>query len=490
MGGAPAVSAMPAEPLAADSALPSGLPLQDMVTLPNSSSQAGVFRARLTAAPMQVELIAGHPTTIWAYNGLIPGPRIEVREGDLVEIEFVNHLPQASTIHWHGLPVPADQDGSPMDMVEPGSSRIYRFTIPHDSAGTYWYHPHPHMMTAEQVYRGLAGTFIVRAAQDPLAALPERHLVISDLKLTTQGRIPPNTVLDWMNGREGQFALVNGLLRPVISGQGVERWRIWNASSARYLRLSLGGLNFSQVGTDGGLMATARNGLQELLLAPAERAELIVTAATGQQFQLWAESYDRGLMDLQHMLSDDAMESGHRRRPADPRRLLAQAAWHNDSSKAPALPARLREIQPLGEAKVRRQVLLTEFINRAALQGVDEQSYLRPQGLDFQVNSQLYEPERIDFHVKRGEVELWDIINATNMDHPFHVHGTQFQVIERVLDNVVSPEPVLAWRDTVNVRPAEIVRIKVAQQLPGLRMFHCHILEHEDLGMMANLLTS
>ncbi|MFT4191708.1 MAG: multicopper oxidase family protein [Comamonas sp.] len=486
---AAATSGHGAEPLAPDSALPSGRPWRALTPLANSSRKPGVFRARLTAAPTQVEFIPGRRTEVWAYNGLTPGPLIEVREGDRVEIEFVNHLPHPSTIHWHGLPVPADQDGSPMDRVAPGARRLYRFTLPVGSAGTYWYHPHPHRMTAEQVFRGLAGALVVRAAGDPLAGLPERHLFVSDLKLTADGRIPPNTVRDWMNGREGQFALVNGQLRPLISGQGAERWRIWNASSARFLRLSLGGQAFAQVGTDGGLLPAARTGLTELLLAPAERAELFVSAADRARFELAAETYDRGLMDLRHMMAGGDAE--HRRLPPAPRRVLAQIQWQPSAPSAPAvptLPERLRAIRPLGEPRVQRQVLFTEAMDMEALHGVDEQVYLRPQGLAFQVNGRLYDMDRIDFRSRRGEVEQWDIVNATDMDHPFHIHGTQFQVVERVVDNVTTPEPVLAWRDTVNVRPAEIVRIRLAQEQPGLRMFHCHVLEHEDLGMMGNLL--
>lgn len=488
-GHAGAQPAGAAEPLAADGALPSGQAWRALTPLANGSGQAGLFRARLTAAPAQVEFLPGRPTTVWAYNGMTPGPLIEVREGDTVEIEFHNRLPQASTIHWHGLPVPADQDGSPMDAVEPGGSRLYRYTLPRGSAGTYWYHPHPHHMTAEQVFRGLAGALVVRAADDPLAHLPERHLFISDLKLTAGGRIPPNTLLDWMNGREGQFALVNGQLRPAIDARGLERWRIWNASSARFLRLRLDGQAFAQVGTDGGLLAAPLRGLEELLLAPAERAELLVSAAEAGSFALTAESYDRGLMDMRHMMAGGDTE--HRRLPPPAARVLAQVRWQPPAEAQRAVPDRLREIRPLGAAKVQRQVLFTEVMDMEALHGLHEQAYHRPgQGMEFQINGQLYAMDRIDFTARRGEVEQWDIINATDMDHPFHIHGTQFQVVERVFDNAATPEPVLAWRDTVNVRPAEIVRIRLAQDQPGLRMFHCHVLEHEDLGMMGNLLVT
>ncbi|MEJ2803930.1 multicopper oxidase family protein [Comamonadaceae bacterium PP-2] len=494
-----------ARTLAPLDALPAGQPLAELVRLPNTSRRMGLFRARLTAQPVQVALMPGRTTTVWAYNGQVPGPLIDVREGDTVEIEFHNRLPQPSTVHWHGLPVPADQDGSPMDLVAPGARRLYRFTLPKGSAGTYWFHPHPHFMTAEQVFRGLAGAFIVRpadAADDPLAPLPERHLFVSDLKLAADGRIPDNTVLDWMNGREGQFALVNGGHRPRLAVAGPERWRIWNACSARYLRLSLGGLPFTQVGTDGGLLGQPLHGLTELLLSPAERAEIVVEPpAQGGRFDWVAEPYARGYMDMARMMGET-----ERPAPASPRRVLASVSFAPASSTAsarregstgttgaetlppPVVPATLRPIAALGEARVQRQVMFTESMDMEAMHGIDEHAEMRPQGMQFMVNGQLYDMDRIDFTAQRGEIEQWDIINASDMDHPFHIHGTQFQVVARVYDNQTLPEPVLAWRDTVNVRPAEIVRIRLVQDQPGLRMFHCHILEHEDLGMMGNLM--
>src|SRR5258705_1813742 len=238
----------PAATLAPADALPAGAPLPRLRTLANESRARGTFRATLIAQPVSRNMLAGKPTTFWQYNpasgnatqGPVIGPLIDVREGDTVEIRFVNRLPQPSTIHWHGLPVPPDQDGDPADAVAPGATRVYRFTLPPGSAGTYWYHPHPHMMSAEQVFRGLAGPIVVRAADDPLAGWPERHLFFSDLRLASDGAIPANDMMDWMNGREGQFVLVNGARRPRIAVSEDERWRLWNGTNARYLKLSLG----------------------------------------------------------------------------------------------------------------------------------------------------------------------------------------------------------------------------------------------------------
>lgn len=470
MGGMGAGQAMSGELAVAD-AIAGHAPLAGLWRLPNGSRRAGLFQGRLEAAPVQLELIPGFKTEAWAYEGHVPGPLIEVREGDRVEIELVNRLPQPTTIHWHGLPVPADQDGSPTDLVAPGERRLYRFTLPPGSAGTYWFHPHPHHHTAEQVFRGLAGVFIVRAKEDPLAALPERHLVFSDLRLTRDGRIPPNGMMDWMNGREGQFVLVNGQRRPRLDIGETQHWRLWNACSARYLRLTLGNQPFMLVGTDGGLLASPREE-GELLLAPGERAEVVVQPPEMPgPGVLVAAAYERGKMAMGAM--------GPAPEQAIP---LVDLMYRKSRARAGSVPKILRPLTPLGAVRVTRQVLLTEQMDMArmhASMGADQ-----PQGMDFLINGKTYDPMRVDFQSRRHEVELWELMNASDMDHPFHLHGTQFQVTERELDNRITPEPFLAWRDTVNVRPGEVVRIKVAQALPGKRMFHCHVLEHEDLGMM------
>ncbi|HLA29733.1 MAG TPA: multicopper oxidase family protein [Pseudomonas sp.] len=446
--------------LAAADALPRGAALRELPKLANRSQLPGEFKGELIAAPTQVELLAGQPTTFWAYNASLPGPLIEVREGDRVQIRFINQLSQPSTIHWHGLPVPPEQDGNPHDPVPPGGERTYSFNLPKGCAGTYWYHPHPHGHTAEQVFRGLAGAFIVRAADDPLAHISERHLLISDLKLNTDGSIPDNDGNDWMNGREGQFVLINGQHQPQIQLQGPERWRIWNACSARYLKLNLGGHSFSLVGTDGGLIEQAQT-LTEILLAPAERIEIIVQpAAQNRNVALNAQIYDRNKMG--NVAAENVIS-------------LAQISL---ASGQPAkLPARLRSIADLGPTSAQKRVVFSENMR------MDNGQHQ----MDFLVNGKAFDMQRVDLTSKLGEVELWEISNDSHMDHPFHIHGCQFQLIEHELNGVKTPAPYRAWKDTVNLRPKETVRVKMAQPFKGLRMLHCHILEHENQGMMATL---
>ncbi|MEI6001328.1 multicopper oxidase family protein [Paraburkholderia bengalensis] len=492
--------------LAPETALPAGAPLAALRKLANESSEPGVFRATLVAQPERRQLMPGHPTAMWLYgdapqgptssrtagplSGPLVGPLIDVREGDTVEIRFVNRLPQPSTIHWHGLPVPPDQDGNPTSPVAPGASHVYRFTLPPGSAGTYWYHPHPHMMSAEQVFRGLAGPIVVRAADDPLAAFPERHLFFSDLKLASDGSVAPNDMMDWMNGREGQFVLVNGARRPRIIVAQDERWRLWNGCNARYLRLSLGDtLTFTQVATDGGLLAAPRDGLTELLLAPGERAEIIVRAgAQPAAAVLTAAAYDRRKMTM--------TKGGSL--PADPAKPLADVRFEpGASAAAPAVPATLRPIAPLlsssghtietGSPTPQKSVVFTEAMDMSAMHRPGASMSALPAGMRFMINDASFDPSRIALTSRRGEVEVWSIENRTDMDHPFHLHGTQFQVIARERGGASTAEPFLAWRDTVNVQPGEVVCIATVQRDAGERMFHCHILEHEDLGMMATL---
>lgn len=473
----------PASALAAADALPAGAPLAALRVLANESREPGVFRATLVAQPVARALLPGAaPTTLWQFGadtqGPAVGPLIDVREGDAVEIRFVNRLPQPSTIHWHGLPVPPDQDGNPSDLVAPGATRVYRFTLPKGSAGTYWYHPHPHMATAEQVFRGLAGPIVVRAADDPLAGWPERHLFVSDLKLARDGAIAPNDMMDWMNGRQGQFALVNGARRPRISLTGDERWRVWNGCSARYLRIAFDdGRPFAHVGTDGGLFDAPRE-VASLLLAPGERAELVVRAGDrASHTVLTALEYDRGKMAM-------AMsEAAHGSLPPDPALPLADVAFEPAAPRA--LPARLRAVPALGEPVARKEVVFGEQMDMAAMMRAG--AHGRPAGMRFMVNGATFEPHRATLTSRRGEIESWTIRNETDMDHPFHLHGTQFQVVEREIDGETAPEPYRAWRDTVNVRKGERVRILTTQTERGERMFHCHILEHEDLGMMGTL---
>ena len=448
--------------------LPEGNPLRSLVKSNTTSAKPGLVEARLVAAPATMEFAPGKPTKVLAFNGSVPGPLIEATEGDRVRIEFVNNIPgQISTIHWHGMPVPPDQDGNPMEPVESGSSRIYEFTLPANSAATYWYHPHPHGLTHEQVYRGLAGAFIVRPKIDTLPAdLAETVLVISDLRLAADGSMPGNTDLDTLNGREGDHLLVNGQKRPVLTANpgSSRRFRIVNATSARFLRLAFDGHTMTQIGTDGGLLANPVPGLTELLLGPAERAEVVVDfKAKPGKVNLVTVPYERGWMG-----------------PRKPARAVAQlltVELAGDPKTPSVLPANLRDIAALGAAMANKRVIFSEISTMGA--GGMKMRHL--------IDSKTFNMSRVDLTSRAGEVELWEVANTADMDHPFHMHGAQFQIVERERDGVKTPAAFLSWKDTVNVTRGETVRFKVKHEFAGLRMYHCHILEHESQGMMAVL---
>jgi FtsP/CotA-like multicopper oxidase with cupredoxin domain len=426
---------------------------------PNHSRSPGTVHAFLAAAPTRMQLIEGVETEVYAYNGGIPGPTLEVREGDRVVVRFRNDLPEETTVHWHGLHLPVDSDGSPLHPVAPGETRDYAFTIPPGSAGTYWYHPHPHHHTGRQVAKGLYGAIIVRADDDPLpASLPERLLLLSDNRLTPDGAIDlpgagtPQGRIDAENGREGDLLFVNGVLHPTLeirSGE-IQRWRVVNASASRVYRLAIPGHTFLHVGSDGGLFERPVE-IAEVLIANGERVELLVrgVGSPGSAAQLLMLPYDRYIPQT---------------RPADwrePRALLTLRYTDESPVHPPALPRVLRPVPELRES----DAIATQLV-------VMSQGFLNGRAMDM---------SRVDLTATLGSTEVWEIENIVGMDHPFHLHGFQFQVLDR---NGV-PEPFRSWKDTVNVPKHQRVRIIVRyENHPGRWMFHCHILDHEDQGMM------
>jgi bilirubin oxidase len=359
-----------------------------------------------------------------------------------------------------------------MDPVAPGASRIYEFTLPIGSAGTYWYHPHTHEHTAEQVFRGMAGLFVVRSRTDPMpAGIEEKLLVVSDLRLASDGSIPANTAMDWQNGREGNYVLVNGQYQPALGinpGQS-QRWRILNATNARYLRLALDQHSFTLIGTDGGLLGAPVPGLSEILLAPAERVEVIVTAglAAGASAVLLSLPYERGAMGM------GMMGSSSSKLP------LLTVSYSGSAALPVAMPTALRPIAPLGAPVAYKHLVLSSGMGMGMMGAGGMMQFL--------IDGKSFDPARVDLTSRVNAVEQWTIENRSNMDHPFHLHGTQFQVVSRTRGGAAVLEPMLAWRDVVNVAAFESVTFKVVQSQLGRRMYHCHILEHEDQGMMGML---
>ena len=428
--------------------------------LQNTSAKPGIVQLRLTAAPARLELMPGKPTEAWAYNGTVPGPTLELREGDLVTVHFTNNLHLPTTVHWHGLHLPAGSDGSPLHPVLPGKSRNYVFRIPLGSAGTYWYHPHPDMTSTEQVSRGLYGALIIRPAKDPLAGITDRLLVLSDNRFLADGAVdlPHHTTpagnIDAQNGREGDVLFVNGRTMPVLSIKPGEwqRLRIINAAAARVFRFAIPGRKLVHVGSDGGLFEKPRE-VDELLVANSERVEVLVRGGEpGARTVLQTLPYDR--YDIQT-------------RPKDwdqPRDVVELRTTTDGPAPEYVIPDTLRVVRAIGQRGIaaRRTIVFA-------------------QGM---INNKLMDMNRVDLRARLNTTEIWQIENVVGMDHPFHLHGFQFQVLDR---NGV-PEPYLSWKDSVNVPKHSKLRIAVRfEHFPGKWMYHCHILDHEDMGMMGIL---
>lgn len=468
-GGGGSDGAMMNPPPAVGDALPEGQPLRPLSVLANETAQAAQFSGTLAAAPTSATLIPGRATAMWLYNNATPGPLVELREGQHVRIRLDNRLPLDTTIHWHGLPVPPDQDGNPMDPVRPGASRIYEFDVPSGTAGTYWYHSHAHQTVAEQVARGLAGPLIVRAGDDPLAHLPEVTMLVSGLRLDGNAQISADNPMDWTLGRQGEALMVNGGRLPVHSVRAgtTQRWRILNATSARYLRIALEGHPLTLVGTDGGLLAAPIAGLTEVLVAPAQRVEVLVmvNATPNARYRLRALRYESEFMGLGTYRDEE---------------LLTLATSAEPPATPAVIPPTLRPIAALAVPGRRQRLELSESMGMGM-------GMMGGGMFGFLINGRSFDMNRVDLATTPGQLEYWDIVNNTSMDHPIHIHGTQFQLTSREVAGVVTPAPYLAWLDTVNVPARQSATIKVRQTMPGKRMFHCHILEHEDAGMMGVL---
>ncbi len=387
----------------------------------------------------------------WGFNGLVPGPTLEARAGDTLVVYLKNRLPEPTTIHWHGLRIPAPMDGTEMTqrVVQPGGAFEYRFVLP--DAGTYWYHPHANETV--QMERGLYGAIVVRGADDPVVDA-ERVIVLDDVSVDRRGQIArPGGVLERHNGRQGGFPVLNGQADVELSmpaGQ-IERWRIVNAGSARYVRLSIGGRPFRIIGTDGGLIERPIEAT-DVVVAPGDRVDLAVGPfAEGEALGIDALPHHRRLGQRRRTERFGVLRVG----PLRPSRAV--------------IPDRLRTIEPLvtGPVEPTRDVRLG---GRLSLR----------RGVDFLVNDHQHHH---DDPVKVGELQIWQVINETPMDHPFHLHGFFFQVLD--VDGV--PPPVRSWEDTVNVPAKGRVRIAwLPDDRPGPWMYHCHILEHMAAGMMAH----
>ena len=425
-------------------------------------AEDGVREFRLSAVAGAAEFLAGTSTPTWGYTdgrydaGYL-GPTLWAARGERVRVTVENRLSETTSVHWHGMHLPARFDGGPHQPIAAGESWQPEWLIDQPAA-TLWYHPHPHGETESQVTRGLAGLFYLDDGTNP--DLPHRY-GIDDIPIILQDRSFDSRGQFSLRGRAvtgllGDKILVNGTYNPYlpVTTRRV-RLRILNASTARIYHLAFADdREFALVATDSGFLPAPQR-TRRLLLSPAERAEIMVDLRPGDRPVLRSVPWDLNMMTP---LTNGAGGNDH----LD----LLQLRAANSLAEGGRLPERL-ETNPA--------VALDHVAARRTFQ------------LDgHEINGHQMEMSRVDTVVGAGTTELWTVQNAHNQPHNFHVHGVAFQIVPL---GAAAPDPRLGWKDTVLLSAGETVQLAI--KFPPYQdpltpyMYHCHLMWHEDVGMMA-----
>lgn len=436
------------------------------LTIPSVTSGSVSLNAQFSVS----ELLKGKSSTTFSYaNGLL-GTTIKSNTGETVNVSLQNSLSDETNIHWHGLILPENMDGHPKDVASPGGSLNYSLPII-QRAGTYWYHPHPHGLTGKQVFMGLAGMFIVNDPEEAALNLPsgefEVPIILQDKHFEGDNlEYSPNDD-EIMTGYLGEQILVNGQHAPFLSVASTwYRLRILNGSTARVYNLTLtGGNEMIIIGSDGGLLASPET-VSSILLSPGERIDVLIDFS---RFEVGKEIY---------LVSNNFSEYN-----VQGRQSFTLLKFKVDRTKNSnfALPSTLSSFSPLNPSqsvKTRTIDIAQTIGGEGGHGGMGRHS----------INGKIFEMERIDETVSAGTTEIWEFDNLEGDEiHPMHIHGVQFQVLERTggRNKVIASEK--GWKDTVLLMPGEKVRlIMTFPEYTGVFVFHCHNLEHEDDGMMLN----
>jgi FtsP/CotA-like multicopper oxidase with cupredoxin domain len=444
-------------------------------TLPFRRSFAGseIKEYRLTAQTATVNLTGdGHPdTAVWAYGGTVPGPEVRVRQGDPVRLVVSNQLGEDTTVHWHGIRLPNAMDGVPgltQPPIRPGASFTYEFTPP--DAGTFWYHPHADSL--QQLGRGLAGALIVEE-REPIAVDRDLLWFIEDWRLDDGGRIAPgfgNRMEAGMSGRIGNTVTVNGRVPETVSVRAGERvrLRLANAALARIVGLRFEGHKPVVVAYDGQPCDPHPPDGGRLVLGPAMRADLVIdmSGAPGRRYAVIDDFY----RDLAYKLLDLVYD------PGEPIR------EHPDASvKLPANPLPEPDLAAAERHEIALQGGMMGGASMMAGGGM-----MGTGGATWAMNGMSMTGDgRPDMSplltLKRGQTCVLALRNETAWWHPMHLHGHSFRVVSRN----GKPNPIREWRDTVLVPTHESAEIAFVADNPGDWMFHCHVTDHQETGMMS-----
>lgn len=418
----------------------------------------------LDARAGSTAFIDGLDTPTWGFNGSYLGPTIRAAQGDRVRVDVTNSLDETTSVHWHGMRVAGEMDGGVHQPIEPGAGWSPEWTVDQEAA-TLWYHPHPHGATEEHVRRGLAGLFLI---DDPVAAalpLPREYgvddipLIVQDVELDREtGELGERD--GGSTGHLGDELLVNGTLAPYLEVEtDVVRLRLLNASTARIYAFGFDdGRSFSHIAADGGLLPAPRE-TERLQLSPGERAEILVRMTPGETIVLRSENPDLG-----GVLSVFGGSNGGADR-FDVLELRAADALETRGTVPDVLVSR--------EALDRSHAVVTR---KWVFDGTE-------------INGQAMSMERIDAVVERGTVERWRVRNDMSYPHNFHVHGVHFEVAR--YGGEAPPSALAGAKDTLYLPPGVevelLLRFEHADPSHPL-MLHCHLLRHEDAGMMAQFL--
>ncbi|PIC76776.1 copper oxidase [Sporosarcina sp. P19] len=402
----------------------------------------------------KVDILDGMTTETLGYNGDLLGPVLQFKKGETIKINTINELDQETTFHWHGLEVPGEADGGPHTTLSPGEKEQIEFKVTQEAA-TLWFHPHPEGKTSEQVYKGLAGLIYIEDSNSAKLEIPKEYgkndipLVFQDRIFDEQGQLDYKAVMN-EDGTIGDTLLVNGTVNPVLPVEKEQvRLRLLNGSNARNFTFKLNtGESFVQIATDGGFLNKPVK-LNEVTLTPSERAEIII------DFSQLNSTDDLSLIN----------EDGSILLPFD--------VSHQEVDGT----ERSEQLNDFAVTDEEKNMPVTKNIELFGM--MDHVT----------INGKKFDPERIDFTQEQGVTEVWEIYNKKDMMggmiHPFHIHGTQFKIVSR--DGVEPKENERGWKDSIAVHPGEKVKIAIQFKHKGVYMFHCHILEHEDNGMMGQI---